>query len=176
MNITDKLICGGIHWIFSVFMALYAFMFRTKNGFDYVYLYILMLVILSWTLFNGECVLSYFIKRDEDPTYEAGQATNEAGDLVLLRDYQEAINVVLFIGQFITCIGMYIVFTRNQVTPFISIPTVLTYILYKMVTRLNEDHTKNVLFLEVQSVAQAVIVGMLVVFTGVNIMSKEESR
>lgn len=176
MNEYDKLFYGIIHWLFSVFMAFYAFFFSTKNPFDYVYLYIMMLVILSWTIHNGECVVSYWIKREEDPKYEAGQATNEAGDMVLAKDYQEIINIVLFIGQFITCIGLYIVFTRNHVSKFISIPTVLTYIIYKMVTRLNDDHLHNTLFMEVQSVSQAIILGMITVFTGVNIISRVGSH
>jgi hypothetical protein len=175
MNDPDKLLYGGIHWIVSVFMALYAF-FSTKNPFDYLYLYIMMFVIISWTCYNGECIFSYWIKHEENPKYEAGQATNEAGDLVLVRDYQEMINTVLFIGQCITCIGMYIVFTRNHVSKLISIPTVLTYIIYKVVTRLNEDHSRNTLFLEVQSISQAIMLGMITVFTGVNILSKVGSH
>ena len=170
MNDPDKLLYGGIHWIVSVFMAFYAF-FSTKNPFDYVYLYIMMCVTISWTCYNGECIFSFWIKQEENPKYKAGQATNEAGDLVLLRDYQETINTLLFIGQCITCIGMYIVFTRNRVTPLISIPTCLTYIIYKVVTRLNEDHSRNTLFLEVHSISQAIMLGMMVVFTGVNIVT-----
>ena len=175
MNNPDKLLYGGIHWIISVFMAFYAF-FSTKNPFDYIYLYIMMGVVLSWTCYNGECIFSYWIKQEENPKYEAGQATNEAGDLVLLRGYQDTINLMLFVGQCITCIGMYIVFTRNHVSKLISIPTCLTYIIYKVATRWNDNHFHNAFFLEVQSVSQAIMLGMITVFTGVNIISKVGSH
>jgi hypothetical protein len=59
------------HSFFSLFLVSYGILF-TRSRFDYVILIIIFLISLSWSLLKGECLLSYYLKKYNDPNYKLG--------------------------------------------------------------------------------------------------------
>jgi len=59
------------HIFFSLFLVFYPFFFR-RSKYDYVILFFIFTISWSWTLYKGECPLSYYLKKYNDPSYEIG--------------------------------------------------------------------------------------------------------
>ena len=64
-----------LHFFLICYMCLYAFVFK-KSRWDYFYLLFIYCIIFQWTFYNGECMLAYYYKRADDPTYVAGTNFN----------------------------------------------------------------------------------------------------
>lgn len=56
------LIISVFHALLTIFVMFYGY-FTQKNSFDFFYLFYGYSVILSWTFFNGECLISYYYKK-----------------------------------------------------------------------------------------------------------------
>ena len=54
---------GVSHVIFSVFMSFYGF-FIAKNDYDFLYIFFTVVIVISWTYYNGECSLTYYVKNE----------------------------------------------------------------------------------------------------------------
>jgi hypothetical protein len=59
------------HSITALFLVSYGILF-TRSRFDYVILIILFSILLSQSLYKGECLLSYYLKKYNDPHYKLG--------------------------------------------------------------------------------------------------------
>jgi len=59
------------HILLSLFLVFYAFIFRPSK-YDYLIIFIIFTKVLSWTLYKGECPLSYYLKKYNDPSYKIG--------------------------------------------------------------------------------------------------------
>ena len=57
--------------VVAFFLASYAFLF-SRSKYDYVILCIVYTMALLWSLYKGECPLSYYLKKYKDPTYVLG--------------------------------------------------------------------------------------------------------
>jgi hypothetical protein len=61
------------HFYFIFFACFYPFIF--SNSYDLFYLIIILLLVIHWNTFKGECILSYFEKKILDPSYKLGSDT-----------------------------------------------------------------------------------------------------
>lgn len=158
--LTNTNVLGIFHWFFSILVAFYAFIFP-KTMFDYVYLLGCMLLLLCWTMHNGECMITYWIKTIQDINYEAGMSTNHAEDMILFTDTNELVILLLWLGQLVTCTSIYRVFTRNGFSEWLSLPFVTTYFSYRTISRFSSDHHKNSVFHHIQNLTKLLTISYI---------------
>jgi hypothetical protein len=60
-----------LHSLSAFFLSSYAFLFR-RSKYDYLILAIIYTMALLWSLYKGECPLSYYLKKYNDPNYVLG--------------------------------------------------------------------------------------------------------
>jgi hypothetical protein len=128
-------IIGFLHFIFAFFISMYGIIFK-KNWFDIVFMYYSVLVILSWTFYNGECVLTYYIKKMENPNYIAGSQSTDLTDMYLLVGTKQSTKIIASIGLLLNAISLYIVFNRNGFSNIMSALIASIHLLYITVIRL----------------------------------------
>ena len=58
------------HFYFLFFVCFYPLLFPKK--YDLFYLFIILLLLIHWATFRGECILSYFEKKILNPEYKLG--------------------------------------------------------------------------------------------------------
>lgn len=66
------IIISMFHTLLSLFLVFYGILFSRSN-FDFVILITIFSILLSWTIYKGECPLSYYLKKYNDSNYEAGK-------------------------------------------------------------------------------------------------------
>jgi len=153
-------IIGFFHWIFSILVAFYAFLFP-KTIFDFIYLFGCILLLLCWTMCNGECMITYWIKSTQDINYQAGMSTNHAEDMILIPKTDNIVILLLWLGQLITCTSIYKVFSRNGFPKWLSLSFITTYFLYRTISRFSIDHHENIVFQHIQEITKALTIGCL---------------
>ena len=76
------------------------------KSFDFFNMTVVELLMISWVLFNNECLVSLLIKKKQDPGYIAGSDTSAT-------DIKEDIGPVLYrIGQFTYKLSFLYIFWR----------------------------------------------------------------
>jgi hypothetical protein len=142
----DKLI-GVLHTIYAVFISFYGLIFK-KNWFDYIYLFFTIVVLISWTFYNGECVLTYLIKKNKDKNYIAGTESTDLTDMYLVFGSKEIVYFIVTISLFIHAISLYLVLKRNNYPYFIYYFLPFLQLLYTSSLRIEHKNLhKNNLFL-----------------------------
>jgi 4-hydroxybenzoate polyprenyltransferase len=153
----DKII-GIIHFLFAMLVAFYGIIFK-KNMFDFIYILYIFLVLISWTFYNGECVLTYVIKKIKDKNYIAGTESTDMHDMYLLFGSREIINLLLIIGTILGSISFYIVLKRNDYPNYIYYILPLLLLLYTSLLRINnKDIYKNKYFLVFQEIIKYYVI------------------
>lgn len=61
----------NLHLILSWIVDFYPFLFQVQI-LDYIFLIIAISIPFSWSMFNGECVISLLAKKGKNPAYVAG--------------------------------------------------------------------------------------------------------
>jgi hypothetical protein len=131
---TTKKVVGIGHLFFSILISIYAFVFR-KNWFDKYYIIYNYLVYISWTFFDGECPLTYLIKKIEDPNYIAGSESTDLADMNLHFD-KKSFRAFLDIFVVLNILSIFLVNRRNGYIPVtLNIILVITYFLYALFLR-----------------------------------------
>lgn len=67
-----KIIITFLHLLLILYIGLYGFIIKRNVG-DYLILFIIYLLLVHWTLLNGECIIIYFDKKIEDYNYVPGK-------------------------------------------------------------------------------------------------------
>jgi hypothetical protein len=110
----------AFHVIIYLIGGFYAFLFK-KNWLDFLYVSIFFLVGLSWTLFKGECIISYVLKKRKDPTYQMGDDTSPE-DLSSLFGKNTAFFLNFSPFFFVLQVfNIYLVLKRNQLQTFYAL-------------------------------------------------------
>lgn len=86
-----------IHSFITIFISFYAFI--DKSNYDYVILCIVFLLPLTWSVYKGECLLSYYYKKYKDPNYVLG--SNVISDEIYVIFGDKFIPLLIF---FIECV------------------------------------------------------------------------
>ncbi len=115
-------VIGILHLSFAIFASFYAFLFK-KSWIDYLFILYVLITILSWTFYNGECLITYQFKKKEDPNYIAGQNSNDMKDMYMLMPNPLLANAILLIKFFFHLLSEFIVLSRNK------FPTLICYLL-----------------------------------------------
>jgi len=127
-------IISTLHGMLALFLNVYGFL-TEKNKFDFYYLLYIYGVALSWTLYNGDCLITYYYNKAKDPSYQAGNFT-EMSDLHFMFGKKLAPflkrNHILIVSllSMICIVSMYRVFIRQRFTVFSTVVMLGIYVLY----------------------------------------------
>lgn len=99
-------------------MVIYGFIF-IKNWFDNFYIIILVLTTLSWTFYNGECLISYYSKKSKNKNYIAGEDISDLNDMYQNFFSRKFVDSTIYICSFVIIISEIIVLKRNNYNKYI---------------------------------------------------------
>lgn len=166
------------HSIIFFFITFYGFITKKNPLFDYIYLFIFWLLLLHWTLLNGECIITYAFKKLKNTNYVAGQHVFETeytkiisvlpGTNANVLTWAEYIfNIIVrFISNFILCFSVYYVAKRNNLPMFLVIPLIIIYEIYFYGVYNIKNHHKNKQFHIFQDVIKyiAIILFLCIIY------------
>lgn len=152
-------VIGIVHLIFSILIGVYGVIFP-KNVFDFWYILWHFIVNIHWTFLNGECFLTYYFKKMQNPNYKAGDDSTEMTDMSLVFN-RNIIQLIVALGVAVTGISIFIVLSRNNYLPksWIYVLVALFYI-YTIWLRIPN---KN-LFYAFQAIYAVVLIIGLIMF------------
>ena len=156
-----KYIIGVIHLIVCITVTLYPFIF-SKNSFDYIYIYYNFFVIISWCLLNGECILTYLVKKNNDINYVAGKNVLDNEDMYMTSNSKEIINNAINILFIVWMYSIYITMTRNKYPKYISILLIITCLFYKCNLHIYNNHHINKRFHFYQKIILCILIILLI--------------
>jgi len=104
-----------IHILVVLYTILYSICVK-NNKYDYIYLAYIYFLLLHWTFFKGECIVSYYLKKIENNDYELGSDFTNDEYYYILGDYKYYANIVVSI---ILIINIYIIGRRNNIKNYI---------------------------------------------------------
>ena len=153
-NNYTSIFVGFLHFVFTIILSLYGFIFN-KSWFDDVYILYFMSLLISWTLFNGECVVSYIYNLYRNPNHKAGE------DLIsydVLNFIGNKTGYFIFTTFILTLKGatFYIVLSRNSYPTYIVYLSVLLYLLYIFLAKMVQLYSINSVFLIVNEIVKYV--------------------
>jgi len=102
---------------------------------DFIYLLVEFWTQLSWTLFEGECVLNMLAKQKENPAYEAG-------DNIDIGDLEKAVKsrfVYFYVFPVVRAIGYLVVMHRLNFAGWKQAVLIATYAGYTVFRKTHVD-------------------------------------
>ena len=108
-------IISTTHSILAFLLASYGILFR-RSKFDYLILIIIFSTLLSWTLYKGECPISYYLKKYNDPNYKLGSNLYSEDMFILFGEkYIPHLKFFYtFVSPLIQTITLYLLLTRQK--------------------------------------------------------------
>jgi len=131
-----------LHLIIIFVLTFYELIIINKHNFDYLYCLSIYLIILHWTLLNGECIISYLYKSIDDENYTiAKNLVND--DLSLIFGKYKLIT--LLIMQVFVFGNLYLICKRKNINfkyyyIFIVLYVSYEYILFKNIKNTHEPN------------------------------------
>jgi hypothetical protein len=120
-SMVDKIV-GSLHVLLIIFVLIYTFIL-SQSRFDIVYIYFTLGAILSWTFFNGECIITYLTKLNKNADYIPGQEIDNKDDVsYVLPCGKESIHVLMIVMQGLWIRNFNVVFSRN------NLPNMIAYV------------------------------------------------
>lgn len=161
LNDTSCKYIGFIHLILTIFFSFYGFIFK-KSILDYVFILYICGIIISWTFYNGECPITYYVKKYYNAMYICGEDSTHLTDMYLLFGNKPIVDIsIVFSGMFYA-LSEYIVLKRNNYPLFIQIGFPIAHIFYTMLLRcFGTNLHKKPLFMKIQEGFKIVIILLL---------------
>jgi len=160
----QKYTIGVLHFLISLMISSYALIF-SKNSFDYVYIFYTICVIISWTLLNGECLVTYLIKINEDEKYVPGKDVLNNDDMYVCPISNENTNIIINLSMLLWWYSIRTVMIRNKYPEYIPLSIIFLWIMYKILLHTYENHHENGHF----HFYQRVICAFLILLLGITI-------
>jgi hypothetical protein len=164
-NINEKYV-GLFHLFFAIFVSLYGILLK-KSWLDYPYIFYTIIVLISWTFFNGECFLTYYIKKKANKNYIAGEESTDLKDMYLLLGSKNISYFIITFFTFVSAVSTYIVLKRNNYPSYIyySLPSLsLLYTTSLRVSPINLHENKIFLFTQEIFKAYFILVILILIF------------
>ena len=132
MHLIYKKICGSIHLLSSIFITFYGLVIP-KNQYDKLYLLSNNLLLISWILNNGHCLITYYLTENKN-----NSDCNNFDDYYVIFNYRynNIINNYVFSTIFINTISIYNVYTRNNYSKLGTSLSCLSYMSYRLMLSL----------------------------------------
>ena len=151
------IILGIIHLFFAIIIGIYGFIFK-KNKFDLLYLFYNFIVAISWSFYNGECILTYWIKKYRDPKYIAGVNPTDLEDMYLLLGSKELVYLIMTLGIVLSPFSFYIVFKRNHFPFYFYFPFCISFLLYNVLLRFISLKKQSNLYNNIQNIFKVIFI------------------
>jgi hypothetical protein len=110
-----------IHLLIRFFTIFYVF-YTLNNKYDYIYLTYLYFLILHWTFFNGECILTIFYNKIVN---NENDENDEIDFIFILGKYKKYL--IIFFHILMT-INIYMVCKRNNIKDYIIFIFILLFL------------------------------------------------
>jgi hypothetical protein len=128
----NKNIIGYIHIFLAILKDIYGYIFPQILLLDTIYLIIFACIPLLWIINKGECVISYYCKKCENPDYELGKEPFKHNDVSELFPNKIYYTIFSNISTFVYIGSLIIVNYRSRIIPnyllYITIILLLVYI------------------------------------------------
>lgn len=131
-----------LHLLIPIMQASYCFLFK-KNKFDYVYLCISYFIILHWTFLNGECIISYYYKKNKDESYIAGKDCLKNDFHIEYKQYATYIYLLSFLMNIFIMYNIYAIVKRNHYPLWLAFTFIVIYEIYYYGIFFFKSHYKN---------------------------------
>lgn len=106
-------IVNFLHMVFYLSTNLiYPYIFSIQFAFDWVYLCIICVTVLSWTFFKGECFINYYIKKRNDPNYVMGSDLDNGVLWILINEKRRKLCKIII--RSIVILGFIYVLLKNS--------------------------------------------------------------
>ena len=136
---------GLLHLFITFFMSFYGF--TKKNALDTFYIIYVLIVFLSWTFFDGECILSIFYDKWNNIQTSAARANDM---LVWFGNNVNYYNIFMIITSLVTIFSIWTVFKRNDIPSIVIISLLLLFIIYISLIKIYKNYKNNIRFIVVQ--------------------------
>jgi len=153
----EKEIFGLLHIILTCMSSIYG-LITPKSWLDKWYMYYILITILSWTLFNGECFFSLVFKTLNNVKSDHARAD----DMLLWFSHVNMYDTFILACSILTMLSIARVFYRNHIPiPLIILFTIMT-IIYVKIIKYYKNRCDNVPFLVFQSMFKLYCIYLLV--------------
>jgi hypothetical protein len=128
-------------------LASYAFLF-SRSKYDVLLLGIIYTVALLWSLYKGECPLSYYLKKYKDPNYVLGSNVySEDIYVVFGPNYVPAMKLFYtIVNPILQTATLYLLLKRQHFSTIVTIMYPLLFYGYYYTTRFLKTHWFSPLF------------------------------
>jgi hypothetical protein len=123
--------------ILVTFYYLYPLIFSKNYFWDKIYLIIVLIVVLNWTVLKGECLLSYIWKKYKDKNYEMGSNTLDINDIKSILSFFDEKFVTGIFALFMLFIILLFGYTANR-SKIISFKIIILFIISGIYVLLRE--------------------------------------
>ena len=113
-------IIGAIH--FSLYLFSCFFFLMPKTRFDFLFLTYVYFSVWTWTMLNGQCVISYLAKRPNDTSIDSN-------DIIYLfgKKNSNAMKTFIKFGSMGVTGSMIVILLRNKMNAWLGIIPILLY-------------------------------------------------
>jgi hypothetical protein len=131
-------IIGGFHWLIVGYELLYPFLLKNYT-LDIIYILFILLEMLSWLLFNDECIVSFWTKKINNHEYKAGDDSLDLSDMKSV--IPSFVSKDLLVGFFavLSIVHSYLLILVNErshlLKPKYIYTVVLIYLFYTLYVR-----------------------------------------
>jgi hypothetical protein len=131
-----------IHILIVLYTILYGICVQ-NNKYDYIYLAYIYFLLLHWTFFKGECIVSYYFKKIQNNEYELGSDFTNDEYYYILGDYKK---YGIVFASIILIINILIISNRNNIKNYIIFIFILLLQSYTLVLSFFTNYNKNINF------------------------------
>ena len=134
-------IIGTLHFLYILFLSLYVWLF-CKNKYDILVLLVLATNILTWTFYNGHCLITYHLHTDK--SYNKNDRTLYEL-LFIFNGSKRALKIFTNIASILYAITLYFLIGRTGFTQIVQIVTTIMYIVYVASLRLHNEFASRII-------------------------------
>jgi hypothetical protein len=131
MNLDKHKYIGILHLFGMIIENVYGFIIKKNVFFDRLYIISFVSIPLSWVMCKDECIVSYIMKKIENPTYVLGSEPENVKDISNLFANEYQYMIFYNVNTLLRICSVIIVNQRTtDVSYIIFIPTCVLYLYY----------------------------------------------
>jgi hypothetical protein len=146
-------ILGLLHFILAIITSSYGLIFN-KSWVDDIFILYFVLLVLSWTLFKGECIISYIYNLYKNPNYKVGEDSTSSDLLELVGNNKTGYFIFSIFIVILTVASNIILLFRNGYPKYILYSSILLYLLYHAMLKTIQSPSSSSAFFIVNEVVK----------------------
>jgi hypothetical protein len=152
-NNYTSIILAALHAIAGLFASSYGLIFD-KSWIDDIFILYFVLLVLSWTLFKGECVISYIYNLYKNPNYKVGEDATASDILELFGNNKTVYFIFSIFIAILTVASNIILLFRNGYPKYILYSSILLFLLYIAMLKMIQSPLSSSAFFIVNEVVK----------------------